>query len=266
MSEKNILVEALDANRKIIEASPMLVNIHDENDNLPVFTSASLTQKCKENSKNGAPCGFIQATDADAGRYGKIEYTLSNRAETWKRRDGGLETRQMGMFDIDSVTGAITMKNPQDWDAEVYEYVEITVLATDNPGATSRNPPTEGTVKIYVEDINDNDPKVVDYEKKISVGELAKPGSKLGTDKYGGQYSFKAEDRDVDRANNEVTFKINTPREHPFEIINTADNKAILQIGAGKKHKLLDFETQNEWRLEVQAENEKEKLKMKNIW
>ena len=116
-------------------------------------------------------------------------------------------------------------------------------------------------MKIYVEDVNDNDPKVVDFDKKISVGELAKPGTKLGTKNYGGQYSFKAEDKDVDKANNEVTFKINNPQNHPFEIINTADNKAILQIGSGEKHKLLDFETRNEWSLEVQAVNEKEKLR-----
>ena len=113
-NQNGILVEALDKNRAIIEASPMIINIYDENDNLPVFTSASLTQKCKENSNNGASCGFVLATDADDRNYGKVEYALSNRAESWKRRDGAIETRQMGMFDIDPVSGAIKMKNPQE--------------------------------------------------------------------------------------------------------------------------------------------------------
>ena len=83
------------------------------------------------------------------------------------------------------------VKNPQDWDAEVYEYVEIQISATDNPGKTTHNPPTTENIRIYIGDINDNDPEVVEYERQITVGELAAIGSDIGTDNFGGKYSFR---------------------------------------------------------------------------
>ena len=247
------LVEALNRNKGILESSEMVIKVDDENDNAPIFTAASLTLKCKENSSNGDVCGHVTALDADDKNYGKVEYSLENRGDTWKKRTGEVETRQLGIFDVHPETGEITMKNPLDWDAEIYEYVEIQVTATDNPGKSAHNPPVTATIKIYIEDVNDNEPQVVDYEQRISVGELTPAGTDIGTDNFGGQYSFKAMDNDVDKDNRKVTFEITSPSTSPFEIINqdNPENSALLQIGG----EMLDFETRPKWTLEVRAIN-----------
>ena len=250
------LVEAKDRHNQVLESSNMVVRVRDENDNAPIFTAASLQMKCPENAKNGDSCGFVQALDADAKRFGQVEYSLENRGDRWKKRNSNeIQTRQMGMFDVNPETGEIKIKNPQDWDAELYEYVEISVLAVDNPGKSAHNPPVRATIKIIIDDENDNEPQVVDYERQITVGELAPAGEKLGTEAYGGDYSFRAVDKDVEPENREVTFRIVSPADSPFEIINqdNPENSALLQI----TNERLDFETRPEWILNIRAENAK---------
>ena len=156
------------------------------------------------------------------------------------------------MFEIDPESGEVTMKNPQDWDAEVYEFVEISVSATDNPGKSSHNPTVTETIKIYIEDVNDNEPQVVEYERSISVGELTPAGTNIGTEKFGKKFSFRAEDKDIDPDNNEVKFEIVSPSTSPFDIVNLDGNSAYLLIG-----EQLDFETRPKWNLEIRAYNYK---------
>jgi hypothetical protein len=251
-AEYTITVEARGRNNRIIESSDWKIQVRDENDNQPIFTPASRTLKCAENSRDGKVCGRVEATDLDAGNYGKVEYTLAKRTDHWKKRTGELETRQLGMFEIDSETGEVTMKNPQDWDAEVYEYVEIFVSAQDNPGKTSRNPAVTETIKIYLEDVNDNPPQVTDYVRAISVPELTAVGENIGTEKFGKKFSFRAEDKDIDPDNNEVKFEIVSPSTSSFDIINLDGNTAYLQIA-----EMLDYETRPKWDLDIRAYNPK---------
>ena len=131
---KNVLVEAIDRNRGTLEHSTMIINVADENDNIPIFTAASTILKCPENARNGASCGNVQALDKDSGAFGRVEYFRPDQKEQWKKRDGSFENdREYGMFNVDKESGEITLNNPTNWDAETYEYVVITVQARDNP-------------------------------------------------------------------------------------------------------------------------------------
>ena len=110
-----------------------MIEVLDENDNKPIFTAASSKLQCEESTKNGGSCGKVEAIDADKGNAGQVEYKILPNTETWKRRGGGLETNNMGIFNINSQTGEITLNNPGPsyWDAEQYEYVEIEVTAQE---------------------------------------------------------------------------------------------------------------------------------------
>ncbi|CAG5106170.1 Oidioi.mRNA.OKI2018_I69.chr1.g2721.t1.cds [Oikopleura dioica] len=244
-----VTLTALDRNGNQVEEDTLTIEVLDENDNAPIFTAASSKLQCDESTRTGGSCGKVEAIDADAGNAGEVEYRLLPNQETWKRRGGDLETKSMGIFNINSETGEITLNNPGPsyWDAESYEFVEI----EDAPGKSARNPPVTEKITIYIKDVNDNPPRIVDYEKVIKVGELKPVGSAIGTENFGGKYSFRATDADVDPENNRVTFRLKS-ESSPFEIVNKDDNTAFLQIAKPG----LDFETQKRWTIEVVAENE----------
>jgi len=250
----SVTLTAYDSNNEKKEEDNLIIEVLDENDNKPIFTAASSKLQCEESTKNGGSCGKVEAIDADDGNAGQVEYKILPNTETWKRRGGGLETNNMGIFNIDSQTGEITLNNPGPsyWDAEQYEYVEIEVTAQDAPGKGARNPAVTEKITIFIKDVNDNTPKIVDYEKTIKVGELKPVGSAIGTENFGGAYSFKATDADVDPENNQVTFRLKSASS-PFEIVNKLDNTALLQIAKPG----LDFETQERWNIEIVAENSK---------
>ena len=104
--------------------------------------------------------------------------------------------------------------------------------------------------------MNDNEPQVQDYEKTISVGELAKQGTNIGTENFK-DFSFRATDKDIDGDNRDVTFEIVSPLGAPFDVINkdNPENSALLQVGKDG----LDFETTPQWTLNIRAINKQGK-------
>jgi len=161
-----LIVHALDNDNTMREEAEITINVEDENDNSPVFSTASQSIYCDENLGMGQTCGKVIAIDADQGNAGDVEYKLPGAQETWYRNDGSIENRNLGLFEIDAVTGEVRLTKSgkqTDFDREKYTKVEIVVTANDAPGKMANTGLVEQKVEIYLNDVNDNAVRVVEY-------------------------------------------------------------------------------------------------------
>ncbi|XP_041364065.1 cadherin-23-like [Gigantopelta aegis] len=121
------------------------LNILDENDNDPVFTSSYYTASINETDVTTPENVItINATDADSTRFGNIVYSLQ----------GG-----QGLFRIHNITGEVEITGSVDYETKQSYY--LTIVATDGGGRRQTAPLT-----IYIMDVNDNAPKFLrtDYQ------------------------------------------------------------------------------------------------------
>ena len=213
-------MKAVTSDNQIQEESTIVVSVRDSNDNQPVFTPASKEIRCKENSVHGSKCGRVTATDADSSFKGnnEVEYSIPTTNEIWTSRDGNEEARNLGMFRVDATTGEITLNNPgNNWDAEKYEKVEITVRAQDAPGQMARTGPVDEQITIFIDDENDNRATANEYPRNgLKVGELSALFTQMTLP--GKDYTFAGSDDDVEADNNRVTFEVISPNDSPFSI------------------------------------------------
>lgn len=246
-------LKAVTKDNQIQEESTVVVTVRDSNDNQPVFTPASKEIRCKENSVHGSKCGSVTATDADSSHKGnnQVEYSIPTTNEIWTSRDGNEENRNLGMFRVDAETGEITLNNPgNNWDAEKYEKVEITVRAQDAPGQMARTGPVDEQITIFIEDENDNRATANEYPRNgLKVGELSALFTQMTLP--GKDYTFAGSDDDVEADNNRVTFEVISPNDSPFSITSIGNsNNAYLVV-----NKTLDFETTPKYELTIRAAN-----------
>ena len=117
----------------------------DANDNEPIFDEMSYEVTIPEGTPPGTTLLQVQATDQDAGPFGEITYGFSsNTINTYGT-----------LFTINNITGVITTLQEMDYEhAPVYH---LTVTAKDQDPESI---PTDTTVIIRVEDINDNAPQI----------------------------------------------------------------------------------------------------------
>uniref|UniRef100_A0AC34RJJ9 Cadherin domain-containing protein n=1 Tax=Panagrolaimus sp. JU765 TaxID=591449 RepID=A0AC34RJJ9_9BILA len=106
-----------------VEVSTIIVEVQDENDNAPIFSSESITIiKLDEQMRKGIIIGRLIATDADAGDNGQVTYSI-------------VSGNEQDVIRIDSHSGAIMFDH---WDDEcLYENpgtdtFNVTFVAEDN--------------------------------------------------------------------------------------------------------------------------------------
>ena len=121
------------------DITTLQVDILDQNDNYPVFTSMNYTATVYENRSKGLDLRYVIANDADDGNNGLVQYSLDNTS--------------LYYFHIDPNTGLITTNKVLD--REMNSSFEIVVIASDN-GEPRLS--TQTTVNVTVLDINDNPP------------------------------------------------------------------------------------------------------------
>uniref|UniRef100_UPI00358F82CA protocadherin-1-like isoform X2 n=1 Tax=Myxine glutinosa TaxID=7769 RepID=UPI00358F82CA len=145
------------------EASEVLrVIVADVNDHAPVFhRGAEIRVQIKEGVPIGTEVIRLNATDEDAGEYGRVSYKFDTRLSL---------PRSVSLFAIDSETGVVTVA--KDLDRESTEVHDLIVVASD-----AANPPlsTTTTVSVTLLDINDNKPKILIYimgTSSLSAGNL----------------------------------------------------------------------------------------------
>ncbi|XP_041929658.1 protocadherin alpha-3-like isoform X8 [Alosa sapidissima] len=144
--------------------SQIKINVLDINDNVPVFSRPLYKASVFENVPIGTTVVTINATDLDEGTNSEIVYSLSR-----KDQDNILE-----MFQIDSATGAITVKSNIDF--EQRSAFEIRAQASDKG-----QPPMATHCKVLVEvlDLNDNAPEITVTSLLKTVKEDVKVGTAI---------------------------------------------------------------------------------------
>ncbi|XP_037398801.1 protocadherin alpha-3-like isoform X11 [Pygocentrus nattereri] len=138
------------------------VSVSDINDNRPIFTQEIYTVMLNENAPIGTVITAVNASDADDGLNGELEYAL-RRSSKSKIND---------VFRLNSVTGEISVKGNIDYEED--EVYRLNVQATDKG-----QPPmtVDCRVVIKVIDMNDNKPEI----DVTSLSKMVLEDSKRGT-------------------------------------------------------------------------------------
>ncbi|XP_008325193.1 protocadherin alpha-C2-like [Cynoglossus semilaevis] len=123
----------------------VIVRVLDTNDNAPVFNESVLNVKIMENSPIGSLVIDLNAVDLDEGSNSDITYSYSLYTSE--------KTQQT--FHLNPSTGEITVKGMLNY--EDFRIFDMEVIATDH-GANSLS--GQCTIKILVEDMNDNHPEI----------------------------------------------------------------------------------------------------------
>uniref|UniRef100_A0A8C9ZQ06 Protocadherin 11 Y-linked n=1 Tax=Sander lucioperca TaxID=283035 RepID=A0A8C9ZQ06_SANLU len=151
--EYAIKIVASDRGTPPLNTSAMvLIKIKDENDNAPIFPQPEIQLSIPENNDPSTQLIKISATDGDSGHNAEIIYTLGPDAP-----DG---------FNIDRRSGILSVGKRLD--REKQERYSFTVIARDN-GSTSLQ--SNVTVRLIVQDLNDNSPAFTHPEYNFYVPE-----------------------------------------------------------------------------------------------
>uniref|UniRef100_A0A8C5CSV9 Protocadherin alpha-3-like n=1 Tax=Gadus morhua TaxID=8049 RepID=A0A8C5CSV9_GADMO len=144
--------------------SQIIINVIDVNDSPPVFSKSLYKTQIIENVPTGTTVVIIEATDADEGVNGEIEYSLRSKGQDLI----------LDLFDVDSKSGEITIKGLIDF--EQNPAFEIHAQARDRG-----QPPMSAHCKVLVEvvDLNDNAPEITVTSLMTAVKEDAKIGTAI---------------------------------------------------------------------------------------
>ncbi|XP_044220342.1 protocadherin gamma-C5-like isoform X9 [Thunnus albacares] len=222
-SVHQLLLTALDGGNPVKSGTTkIIVTVLDNNDNVPVFKRPLYNVTVHENSVAGSVLVKVEATDADEGVNGEIEYAFSEHTDQ----------SLLSIFQLHSVTGEISLVGQLDYESSAMH--ELRITAKDK-GV----PEMEGhcRVQVVVIDINDNAPEIVLTSNPNPVREDAPRGTVVAL----------IAARDLDHGNNgKVT--LNLAKGSPFSLKPSfSNNYALITSG------VLDRESFAEYNIEVTA-------------
>lgn len=217
-----ILVSAIVTNMDRAEPAlgVVFVTLLDINDNVPEFEQESYIASVPENASPGTLDLQVIATDPDLGQNAQVEYALLADEDL------------LELLTINSSTGTLT--NTQPIDFELYQILQVTVLATDLGSFVQLNNTVE--VTITVTDVNDNPPEITVNATNVTINESAPVGMILT--------QVSVFDLDTDTANGNLVLSLR-PELVQFAL-NTSTGEIVLATS-------LDFETNQSYVLEVVA-------------
>jgi len=125
----------------------LLINILDENDNIPQFLHSFYHLSLEENNQININLAKIEAYDLDNGENGRITYEILTNQSSFP-------------FSIDSNTG--TLRCLQSFDREKRSLYQFEILARDHGYPLSLS--SKISIEINIQDLNDNPPRF-EYEK-----------------------------------------------------------------------------------------------------
>ncbi|XP_042275283.1 protocadherin gamma-C5-like isoform X1 [Thunnus maccoyii] len=225
--EKNavhkILLTALDGGNPVRSGtSQITINVLDINDNFPVFEKNVYKVTLGEKGVKGAVIIKPKATDADEGSNGEIEFSFGTRTPD----------SVLSVFDINPLTGEITLKGELDY--ETTKSYDIDITAKDKG-----SPEMEGHCRVQVDiiDSNDNVPEIVLTSQPKPVREDAPSGTVVAL----------ISARDLDSGDNgKVTLQLT--KGSPFNLKPSFSNNYALVTSGG-----LDRETCVTYDIELTA-------------
>ncbi|XP_070407739.1 protocadherin gamma-C5 isoform X9 [Nothobranchius furzeri] len=223
MSVHKILLTALDGGSPVRSGTTQItISVLDINDNFPVFEKNLYKVSLAETSIKGTVVVKPKAADADEGLNGEIEFSFGSRAPT----------SVLSTFDINSLTGEITLKGNLDYEAA--KSYDIDVTAKDKG-----SPQMEGHCRVQVDvtDFNDNAPEIVFTSQPKPVRE----------DAPGGTVVALISARDLDAGENGKVM-LELTKGSPFNLKPSfSNNYALVTSGA------LDREKYPEYHIEITA-------------
>ncbi|XP_034399754.1 protocadherin gamma-C5-like isoform X10 [Cyclopterus lumpus] len=222
-SVHQLLLTALDGGNPVkTGTTKIIVTVLDNNDNVPVFKRPLYNVTVHENNIAGSVLVKVEATDADEGVNGEIEYVFAEHTPQ----------SLFSIFQLDSGTGAISLVGQLDYENSPMHEIDITAK---DKGV----PEMEGhcRVQVIVIDINDNAPEIVLTSKPNTIREDAPRGTVVAL--------IRA--RDLDSGDNaKVALKL--PKSSPFSLKPSfSNNYALVTSG------LLDREHFSEYNMEITA-------------
>ncbi|XP_075400907.1 protocadherin-23 [Tenrec ecaudatus] len=157
------------------------ITVDDVNDNEPIFQKQVYNVTLAEH----APVGYcflqLKASDADAGLYGFVEYSLY---------DGFQSDKAPQAFQINPNDGQICVSQDIDKEKDPAAY-DLLVKAKDGGGLSA-----QAFVRVEVEDVNDNRPVFNPSAYVTSISGQTQPGTEiintLATDRDSGVYGTVA--------------------------------------------------------------------------
>lgn len=136
----------------------MRISLVDANDNPPRFLQDTYRAVVDEGAEKFEPELRVQARDKD--KTARILYDLV----------GGNE---LGLFDVDSLTGEIAIKSPVDMTNATHDWIALTIQANDGIFVGST------LVNITVRDVNNNAPVFPIDIYTASIAEISPIGKYL---------------------------------------------------------------------------------------
>ncbi|XP_051936515.1 protocadherin alpha-C2-like [Hippocampus zosterae] len=176
----------------------IIVHVLDNNDNAPLFDNTIYSVKIMENSPIGSLVIDLNATDLDEGSNSDLTYSYSLYTPE--------KTRET--FNLNPSTGEITVKGMLNY--EDFRIYDMEVIAADR-GINSLS--GQCTIKIQIEDMNDNHPE-------ISIKSFQSPVSEnIDVDTVIAVLSVS----DKDSGNNGVV-DLRIPNNMPFKLRESPDS------------------------------------------
>ncbi|KAL0881320.1 hypothetical protein ABMA27_001201 [Loxostege sticticalis] len=137
-------------------SASVTVDITNVNDEEPMFAATAYDAVVAEHSAGGTKVLTVTAVDKDEGEFGDVTYSLT----------GNLSS----LFDIDPLTGVITVADGAVIDRETTSDIYLHAIASDNAPKHIRKS-TSVPVHIKVLDINDNPPVFTQKVYKSTIAE-----------------------------------------------------------------------------------------------
>ncbi|XP_019936041.2 protocadherin-20 [Paralichthys olivaceus] len=195
------------------------IRVLDQNDNSPVFLTPHFIFFIPENVPPFAQVGRIGVTDPDEGENGNTELRVVNSSV---------------IFVVDNAQGML--RTNTNLDRETEDHYELYLLASDHGQPIALT--STARVTIFVEDINDNQPKVIlpsSNSSCLTVSPSAVAGSMVT--------KIHAIDEDSG-LNSEITYTAVAPdvvqNSSPFQVDSRSGNitlaKQLLQKDLGMHH------------------------------
>eukprot|EP00066_Takifugu_rubripes_P011199 XP_003979698.2 PREDICTED: protocadherin alpha-C2-like [Takifugu rubripes] len=142
----NLILTAVDGGVPVRSGTAdIIVKVQDTNDNPPRFDKKVYTVNMTENTPVGALVMKLNATDLDEGSNSDLTYSYSLYTSE----------KTQETFHLNPSTGEITVKGLLNY--EDFKIYDMEVIATDK-GVNSLS--GQCTIKIVVEDMNDNHPEI----------------------------------------------------------------------------------------------------------
>lgn len=173
---------------KLNSSVPIVIDILDINDNPPTFDELIYNLEMPENLPSGTTIpSFFKVLDVDSGINGRIAGYYINGSKD-----------EMDIFNINNVTGTITLKNSLDYERQSIHKFEILAIDGGQPQ------PLIGSaqVTIQVSNINEFSPKFINLPYEYQIQENAVPGTQVGQvkaiDQDGNKILYSMSDGDTE--------------------------------------------------------------------